>query len=207
MFYQKRTSIMDINDLLYPADPSLDVTAGDLILAEPMMEEAYFARSAILLLDSPDSGGHLGLVMNKKTNLTLKDLMPDLEGAEKIEIYCGGPVEMERMFMIHKLPHVFSNSFETKQGLFVGADLDELADYISNGGEIEGKLRLFLGYSGWSKGQLEGEINRNSWAVNRERDSKELLNGDGLEYWQREVRMLGERYRSWLMVPPDPSFN
>lgn len=197
----------DVNEFFYPEISIPTPQAGNMIISEPMLSEPYFSRSAVYLIESPESGGFLGLAMNKETSITLKDLMPEISRGEEVKAFCGGPVEMERMFILHKLPHVFKNSYEMKSGIYVGADLDTLIDYLDSDGDIEGKLRLFLGYSGWTEGQLEAEIRRKSWALNPNPDISKLLEGKGLDYWQREVRQLGEDYRSWLMVPPDPSFN
>lgn len=198
---------MDINDLLYNQAEKPAPKAGSLLVAEPMMQDAYFGRSAILLLDDPEDGSHLGLLLNKSTNVTLADLMPDWEMGREVPVYCGGPVDMQRMFLIHALGKRLEGSYEIVPGLYVGADVNKVIDYIEEGGETEGYLRFFLGYCGWSPGQLEGEIRRNSWAVNNNRTIEGLLKGHGVNYWRNEVKRLGEDYRSWLMVPPDPSFN
>lgn len=198
---------MDINNLLYDHVSGKTPGVGSLLIADPLMEELYFSRSAVLLLDVTDDGGHLGLVLNKETRLTLHDLMPDWEKGKEVPIYCGGPVSMERLFLLHSLGNVFPGTIEVTPGVYVGGNVDDIVDYIEAGGEVEGKLRFFLGYSGWTKGQLRGEIERHTWAVNTRPDGRGLLVGEGDAFWRREVKALGEDYRSWLMVPPDPSFN
>ena len=133
-------------------------------------------------------------------------LMPEWEEGERIPIYCGGPVDLERMFLLHTLGSQLGPAIEVAPGIFVGADLDRIMEYIDNGGEVEGKLRFFLGYCGWSPGQLATEIENHTWAVNT-RSGDNLLSGRGLRYWRRQVERLGEDYRSWLLVPSDPSLN
>lgn len=198
---------MDINDLLYSDSPVENAKSGELLISEPMMDDAYFSRSVVLMLDTPKEGGHLGIMLNKITNVTLRDLMPDWDAGERIPIFCGGPVDMQRMFLIHTLGDKFKSSLEILPGIYVGGDIDDMVQYIESGGEIEGKLRVFLGYCGWEPEQLKGEIRRHSWAVNEKPSTHRLLDGYGIDYWRREVKALGESYRSWLMVPPDPSFN
>lgn len=198
---------MDIKDLLFSSVPPATPHSGSLLVAEPLMDDQYFSRSAILVLDEPEDGGHFGLILNKPTEMTLKDLMPEWESGIRIPIFCGGPVDLQRMFLLHSLGDRLGPATEILPGIFVGADLDKIIAYIEDGGEVEGKLRFFLGYCGWSPGQLDGEIHGKTWAVNALPQSFDLLKGCGTEYWNREVKNLGEDYRGWLLVPEDPSFN
>ena len=198
---------MDLKDILFSPFPTATPHMGSLLVSEPLMNDNYFGRSAILVLDEPEDGGHFGLILNKPTDMTLKDLMPEWEGGSRIPIYCGGPVDLQRMFLLHTLGDTLGSCAEVLPGVYVGADLDKIIDYIDNGGEVDSKLRFFLGYCGWSPGQLAGEINGKTWAVNALPKCDNLLKGDGVEFWRREVRDLGEDYRGWLLVPLDPSLN
>ena len=197
---------MDINELLFSGHGKIMPHSGSLLLSEPLMDDAYFSRAAILVLDEPDDGGHLGLILNKATEMTLNDLMPDWEAGKRVPVYCGGPVDLERMFLLHTLGEQFGSCVEVIPGVYVGADLDKIIEYIEDGGEVDGKLRFFLGYCGWSPGQLNGELNNHTWAVNPKPEFN-LLEDHGDPYWRREVESLGETYRSWLVVPSDPSLN
>lgn len=198
---------MDIKDLLFSNLPTATPHMGSLLISEPLMDDNYFSRSAILVLDEPKEGGHFGLILNKPTEMTLRDLMPEWEEGRRIPIFCGGPIDMQRMFLLHTLGEELGSSTEVLPGIYVGADLDKIIDYVERGGRIEGKLRFFLGYCGWSPGQLDGELNNKTWAVNALPQCRNLLKGSGVDYWAREVKDLGEEYRSWLVVPTDPSLN
>lgn len=198
---------MDLKDILFSALPAATPHMGSLLISEPLIEDKYFSRSAILVLDEPEGGGHFGLILNKPTEMTLKDLMPEWEEGVKVPIFCGGPVDLQRMFLLHTLGETLGSNTEILPGLYVGADLDKIIDYIEDGGEVDGKLRFFLGYCGWSPGQLAAEINGRTWAVNALPQSENLLLGEGNTYWSREVKDLGEDCRSWLIVPTDPSLN
>lgn len=198
---------MDLKDILFTGHPTATPHMGSLLISEPLMEDKYFSRSSILVLDEPEDGGHFGLILNKPTAMTLQDLMPDWEAGSRVPIFCGGPVDMQRMFLLHTLGPRLGSDTEVLPGIYVGADLDKIIEYIEEGGEVDGNLRFFLGYCGWSPGQLSAEINGKTWAVNALPDCSNLLKGKGLNYWTREVKMLGEDYRGWLMVPIDPSLN
>lgn len=198
---------MDIKDILFSKLPESTPHMGSLLISEPLMEDKYFSRAVILVLDEPEDGGHFGLILNKPTEMTLKDLMPEWEAGERIPIFCGGPVDLKRMFLLHTLGEKLGSATEILPGIYVGGDLDKIIDYVEDGGEIDGKLRFFLGYCGWSPGQLAGELEGKTWGVNTVPSSINLLKGEGLKYWTREVKELGEEYRGWLLVPIDPSMN
>ena len=198
---------MDISDLIFPPGNQPAPGVGQLLIAQPVMNDPYFSRSVNLILDTPEDGGHFGLMLNKETDLTLFDLMPDWEAGKKVPVFCGGPVDMERMFLLHSLGHKLGDAHEILPGLFVGADLDAIIDYIDNDGDIDGKIRFFLGYCGWSPAQLEGEIRNRTWAIANISDPTLLLSGAGNEYWTREVKNLGDEFKPWLNVPINPSLN
>ncbi|MDE6532382.1 MAG: YqgE/AlgH family protein [Muribaculaceae bacterium] len=198
---------MNLEKLLYDYNPDIEPERGSLLISEPMMEEEIFCRSVVMILDIDRGRGHLGLVMNKPTRLTLRSLMPSWESGGTVPLFCGGPVDNNRLFMLHTLGSMFEGSTEVIPGIYVGGRIESIVDYIEAGGEIEGKIRFFLGYSGWSRNQLEEEKRSHSWAVDLHPDASGLLTGEGNSYWRREVGRLGERYRSWLMVPQDPSYN
>lgn len=200
--------------------PAGGVAPGDLLIAEPLLKEEVFRRAVVMVLDAPAEGGAsqtegkdftdsgvMGLVLNHNTELTLQNLMPDWSEGARVPLFCGGPVEMERLFMLHTLGDRFPGSMEIVPGVFVGGKLDDIVDYINNGGAIAGKMRFFLGYSGWSSAQLRDELAAKVWTRSRPGSNESLLRGDGNPYWRREVERLGEEYRSWLLVPQDPEMN
>lgn len=200
---------MDFENLLYNHDKQYNPGQGSLLIAEPLMRGDIFSRSVVMVLDVDKNFGHLGLVLNKRSNLYLNDLIPEWSLQRQIPIFSGGPVDNSRLFMLHTLGDKFEGSSEIIPGLYVGGRIEEIMEYIDDGGSLEGKMRFFLGYSGWTKGQLEGEISRHVWAVTeyRGQDPGELLEGSGNSFWRHEVERLGSDYRSWLVVPPDPSLN
>lgn len=198
---------MNIESMIYKDPTGVNPKRGDLLIAEPLLDEPYFKRSVVVLLDDDPDGGQIGLVLNRSTPVNLQDLFPDWKSASKIRVYCGGPVEADRLFMLHSLPERFPDSMEISPGLYVGAKLDDVIDYINNESPTGEGIRFFLGYSGWTKGQLTSEILRNTWALCAAPQAKDLLIGAEDEYWRKSVERLGKKYRSWLIVPSDPSYN
>ncbi|GFI39335.1 hypothetical protein IMSAGC016_01111 [Muribaculaceae bacterium] len=198
---------MDLESIIYKDPTIVNPQKGDLLIAEPLLDEPYFKRSVILLLDEDNNQGHIGLALNKLTPVSLQDLFPDWKAGAEVPVYSGGPVEADRLFMLHTMGDRFEGSMEVSPGLYVGAKLDDIIDYINNNRYADGNIRFFLGYSGWSRGQLTSEILKNTWALNPNPGHTDVLTGAEDLYWRREVRRLGEKYRSWLLVPSNPAFN
>lgn len=200
---------MELTDLLFNHTTPDDPQRGSLLIAEPFMKGDLFSRSVVMILDVDKDQGHLGLEMNKSLNVSLTDLIPDLKIDRKIPVFRGGPVDQSRLFMLHTLGHIFTGSSELIPGVYVGGRIEDVYDYLTDGGELEGKIRFFLGYSGWTAGQLRNEIDHQVWAVNNDGgdDIDRLFTGKGNSFWRREVGRLGKDYRSWLIVPRDPLLN
>ena len=199
--------MIDINSFLHKSPAEVDPKAGDLLLSEPMLADPNFRRSAIMILDRDSEGGQLGLIMNHRIDATVANLLDDWPGTENMPLFNGGLVELDRVFMLHRLGGIIDNSVELLPGLWTSGDIDQLRDYIASGAETDGLIRFFFGYSGWGAGQLTSEILQNSWGVNTNPDADDLLRGYGEEYWRREVLRLGDYFRSWLSIPQHPSFN
>lgn len=185
----------------------IEVRQGDLLLANPVIKQPDFYRSAVLILEQDASGGHIGLILNMPTKLLMQDLFDLPADALETEVFSGGPVDDNRLFMLHMLGDRVAGSMEVSEGLYVGGGLDDIAAAVMSGEAASGRMRFFIGYSGWGKGQLEKEIADNFWAVSRSYDPTLLLTGSGAAYWREEVARVGERYRSWLMIPDNPRDN
>lgn len=200
---------MEFDSIIYhdPDAASREPRKGEILVSSPFLKEYFFSRSVILLLDSSEEGGQLGLVLNKRAKVSLADLFPQLADLGRIEVFCGGPVGRDRLFMLHSLPEVFTTTLEVCPGVYVGGSPEEIVHYLLNGGTVEGHVRFFLGYSGWMRGQLIKEIRHQSWACAVPRASGKLLLGKGDAYWRRAVESLGPNYHGWLNVPDDPSLN
>lgn len=180
---------------------------GSLLVANPLLTESHFFRSALMIVDINTDKGALGLTLNKLSTLHMSDILKEWEDVANMPVYNGGPVDPGRLFMLHTLGEVIGNSFEICPGLYIGNNYADAFRYIDLGGETDGRLRFFLGYSGWTAGQLEAEITSNAWAVTNPTDGRGLLRGNEEDYWRREVKELGNAYRPWLLMPEDPNLN
>lgn len=179
---------------------------GSILISEPFLQDAYFQRSVVLLVEH-NTQGSMGFVLNKKTDLIVNTFFPELEEYPEIPIYLGGPVSANRLFFIHSLGDlIVPDSVKIKDRLYFDGDFEALKRYIQNGHSIEGKVKFFLGYSGWTEGQLGNEINKNSWVVSHVAKENVLL-ADGESFWKNSLEQLGSNYEAWTKYPKDPYLN
>ena len=179
---------------------------GSILISEPFLQDAYFQRSVVLLVEH-NTQGSMGFVLNKKTDLIVNTFFPELDEYPEIPIYLGGPVSANRLFFIHSLGDlIVPDSVKIKDRLYFDGDFEALKRYIQNGHSIEGKVKFFLGYSGWTEGQLGNEINKNSWVVSHAAKENVLL-ADGESFWKNSLEQLGSNYEAWTKYPKDPYLN
>ena len=74
---------------------------GNLILAEPFMQDDHFGRSVILMCEHNDEGSY-GFILNNKLDINLDELVPEIE-VKDLSVYYGGPVHSSNLFYLHQL--------------------------------------------------------------------------------------------------------
>lgn len=179
---------------------------GSILISEPFLQDAYFQRSVVLLVEHT-AHGSMGFVLNKKTDLTVNSFFPDLENFPQMPIYLGGPVASNRLFFIHTLGEMLiPEAVKITDRLYFDGDFEVLKRYILNGHPVEGKIKFFLGYSGWTEGQLAHEIHRNSWVVSHDTQIN-FLQANDESLWKDALEVLGNNYKAWTNYPKDPYLN
>ncbi|MDE6463991.1 MAG: YqgE/AlgH family protein [Muribaculaceae bacterium] len=182
---------------------------GGLLVAEPFLRESYFNHSVISIIDYAPSEGATGVVMNKPTGYKLSDLLEGVGIESDAGVYCGGPLGQDRLYFIHSLgDRIIPGARLYAPGLYVGGEFDAIIAYVNSGYDIDGCVRFFIGYSSWTDGQLEREIEEETWAQAPVPAAPEtLLTLSDDAYWHRAVRELGDNYRSWQLIPCNPKMN
>jgi putative transcriptional regulator len=192
---------MDFLNLQIPKN--VELTTGKLLIAEPFLNDTNFARSVILLCEHSEEGS-VGFVLNRSTELTLGDLLPDLY-TPLLQIYQGGPVQLDTLHMLHRMPQAFGGN-EIFPGVYWGGSYDALQEVIMNSDYQPMDLRLFVGYAGWSPGQLEKELKDGAWLVTYL--SQDLLfETDADKVWKEAIHSMGKEYSYIANMPLNPQFN
>ncbi|MEG1616998.1 MAG: YqgE/AlgH family protein [Bacteroidales bacterium] len=178
---------------------------GSVLISEPFLTEAYFQRAVILLVEYHTEGS-MGLVLNKPTGVILNDLIEGLDTVEDIPVYCGGPVRHDRLFYLHTLGDLIPGSLPIGDQLYIDGDFETLLAYIRCGNKIKGRIRFFMGYSGWEHQQLLEEIRENAWLV-AENKTLPDLSGEGDDFWRQTLMKQDRKYAQWLNYPKEPYLN
>lgn len=184
------------------------IKPGTLLIASPLLNDPNFRRTVVLILDQDKEKGYIGLILNRNLDLTLKDACGMPGAAGDLPLYHGGPVDLQRLFWLDSFGNKIKGSFEIMPGINVGGDYDNMIEALTTASKPEKDIRFYLGYSGWSAGQLEKEIDAGAWGiVDHILDPHILLTLSGMEMWNTVVRQLGPNYRHWLLLPADPNLN
>ena len=178
---------------------------GKILISEPFLRNIFFQRSVILLIEH-NANGSMGFVLNKKTDLWLNDFIEGFDNIQQIPLYLGGPVSVDRLFFIHSLGDVIPDSIQIDDNLYFDGDFESLNYYLRSEKPVIGKIKFFLGYSGWTKSQLIEEINQDSWLVGRTSKREIMLSEDEL-LWKHAVELVGGPYLTWINYPKDPLLN
>lgn len=178
---------------------------GRILIAEPFLPGSYFNRSVVLLVSHGEKGA-VGFILNKKIDFPLNEIINDFPDFQS-DISIGGPVNTDTVYFIHSLGSDFPGSIHVKGDLYWGGDFEELKRRINLGLISPNQVRFFLGYSGWDKGQLEEELNENSWLVSDIEQRSVMDFPSRKQMWIETVRGLGGKYSMWEHFPENPSLN
>ena len=182
------------------------ITKGSVLLSEPYLNDPNFIRSVVLIIESGENG-HFGLVLNQQIlEGKLSDFLDlDLDKGNP-DVYFGGPVEQESLHYIHTLGDRVKDSIKICDGLYYGGEFEHLKMLLEIGEINEKQVRFFIGYSGWSKGQLEEERKANSWLVSG-LDHLDVFEKDSDKLWQNVLRNMGGKFKVISNYPIDPNLN
>jgi putative transcriptional regulator len=167
--------------------------AGHLLIAMPAMADPNFAQTVTYICEHSDQGT-LGLIINRPLDLDLGEVFAQLELKNCDEevsgkpVLQGGPVHMERGFVIHENEEQWENSTTIKDSIQVTTSRDILIAMAN--GQGPGRATVALGYAGWGAGQLESEILANSW-LNAPANAQIIFDTPFEDRWQQSARLLG----------------
>ncbi len=178
-----------------------DSLEGQFLIAMPNLEDGRFDHSVIYVCSHTEQGA-MGLILNQiARHLSLEDLLFQLNilGDEnairlprrvrEMNVHKGGPVEVERGFVLHSDDYVLDRStLEINDGICLTATLEILKAMAEGRGPEHAMLAL--GYSGWAPGQLESEILANGWLTGPA--SRDIVFDPAFDNkWQRALQSIG----------------
>lgn len=179
--------------------------SGSILISEPYLGDPNFDRSVVLLCNHNEAEGTFGLVLNRLSNLKLSDVVDIYNDAFDVTLGIGGPVQYNTLHYIHRLPNL-PQAVKLGEDLYWGGDFEMLRTMIGAGIVTSADVRFFLGYSGWTPGQLQEEIDKNVWIVNNNAVNK-LFNLEADTLWRSILRQMGGKYKVLSNYPVDPRLN
>ena len=176
---------------------------GRLLVAHAILRDPNFRRAVLYICDHDAEDGAYGLVLNRPLDQTAADFLPDDEAREilaQIPTFNGGPVGSDRLVFTDFAWDPKNNTATVRHALGLG----EVTSMIEDG--LGAQLRAFVGYAGWSGGQLEDEIEQGSWVV-AEPVSTSFRVDAAPKLWAETLARLGPRYKLMAAQPDNPSLN
>jgi len=181
------------------------ISTGKVLLAEPFMMGSNFKRAAILLTEHTDKEGSVGFIMNKQLEMNITELVADFPEFESPTFF-GGPVATDTIHYIHNVGDLLEKSTKIGEGIYWGGDFEKLKFLIDSKMINPQNIRFFVGYSGWSEGQLQDELKSGSWIV-ADMDANYLFNTKHTELWKQIMNDKGDRYEAIADMPDSSNFN
>lgn len=181
---------------------------GSFLAASPDMLDPNFMHAVVLMCQHTDDGAY-GLVVNRPADVTVDALLPDhpILGGEPFPVFAGGPVGLDTLQFVHRAADRIPGGLPLDEGLWLGGDLDALADLIAeNRRAARRRVRLIVGYAGWGAGQLDAELATGSW-LPAALATELVFSEDREGAWRRAVRSIGSGADGLADLPPDVSWN
>jgi putative transcriptional regulator len=179
----------------------MDSLKGRLLLAGAGIEGAVFRKTVILVAEHDDQGA-LGFVVNHPSQALALEIAPSLAAFDALDrrLFLGGPVQPEIVAVLAEFedPHLAARPIFGSVG-FAPADAADVPEGIV-------RAKAFAGYAGWGPGQLESEMEEDSWITEPAlADDVFAEDVDGL--WTNVVRRKGPKFQLLSTMPFDPSAN
>jgi putative transcriptional regulator len=182
----------------------IEPAPGILLIADPFLKDPNFVRSVIFLCEH-EKQGSFGFVLNRQIEQTLDELLNSFDG-HQFPVYYGGPVQTDTIHFLHQYPDAIKGGNEVMKGVYWGGDFEKLTYMIQHNLVTPDKIRFFIGYSGWSSGQLGTELKEKTW-LTASATRKIVFNEHPENTWKESLEELGGEYKMMANFPIDPQLN
>lgn len=166
---------------------------NQLLIAMPGMADPNFSTTVTLICEH-NADGALGIIINRPLTLKVSGLFEQLvvddhaTGANDRPVVSGGPVGIERGFVLHDDSHRYENTLTVSDDIQLTLSRDVI-HAMANGDGPEKSL-VAIGYAGWQPGQLEDEMLANTW-LNVTATPALVFDTPFADRWDSAARTLG----------------
>ncbi len=162
-----------------------DLSEPLILVAKPELREGAY-RSTVLVVTPVGGDRHVGFIVNRPTEVTVREIFPEHGPSQKIvdPVYVGGPVDMEAIFaLVQRRDSPGEGSFEVLPGLYAAFAAPTVDRIIESDA---GRARFVAGLTAWRSGELEYEIKQGAWYVLEPDAALALRKPEGL--WEELVQ-------------------
>ena len=182
----------------------IEPAENTLLIADPFLKDPNFMRTVVFMCRHSDEGS-FGFVLNKAVEQTLDQLITGLDGTE-VPVYYGGPVQTDTVHYIHQYPDLIPGCYKISDEIYWGGDFETVKELLNNNQIEFDKIKFFVGYSGWEKGQLAEELAEKSW-LTATTTRKLVFTTAPEDVWKESLKHLGGEYEMLINYPIDPQLN
>jgi putative transcriptional regulator len=181
----------------------METLRGQLLIAGPTLLDPNFVR-AVVLIGEHNEDGALGVVLNRPSETTVGDAVPDLEDLTPGDdpVHVGGPVQPSAVLVLAEYEQP-DPSTQLVTGTVGFVAVDDETDRVAT---RLGRARVFAGYAGWGPGQLEAELAGETWLVEPAL-VEDVFADEEADLWRVVLERKGGPYRLLARMPEDPSVN
>ncbi len=181
---------------------SPETQSGSVLIAHPAMRDAHFSKTVVLISAHDAEDGSMGIIINRPIGKTLGDIDSEFAACTlaSVPIYEGGPVQTDQMLLAawYWIPEQFSFRF------YFGITTQKAQELMASIKGVE--VRAFLGYAGWTKGQLEAEREEKAWIVTSV--NGHMMEGlEGAAMWREIIATVSPELTLLADAPEDPEVN
>lgn len=152
------------------------------LVARGELSDPFFGHSVVLVMNNLGPGP-VGIIINKPTSIRVSRLFPDLGRLAHLRdrVYFGGPVEIGSVWFLFRARGPLPHAIQVLHGVYLSADLGLLLRLLERDRPMRG-LRIYAGHAGWAPGQLQSEISRGYWSLQRA-DASAIFSRKGEYPW------------------------
>ncbi len=175
---------------------------GQLLISGARLYDPNF-RHTVVLIGEHSGEGAVGVVLTRPMDVSVADAVPALAGlvAAGERLFEGGPMEPRQPTLLAKVsdPALLDVPVVGAMGFLTGEIAAELGPAVL-------RARVFAGHAGWGPGQLEAELEGDSWILEPATEA-DLFTPDPESLWRRILERKGPPYTTLARIPFDPSMN
>ena len=162
---------------------------GMFLVAKRALDGPHFGQSVVYLVEH-GKDGTLGLIVNRPSDISLSEALPDIEGKQETPhaLFYGGPVGLPMILMLVRSESAMEGMTPVADNVYISADRRVL-DEVLAAKKPASEVHFYIGHSGWAAGQLDFELERGSWHVVAA-DTDAIFSDETGSLWKRLIERL-----------------